>query len=161
MTTPKAPDAVASKEPTRRRFLLTTGTTTLVAGVVGFLGATARFLFPNVLYEPPSRFPVGGPDGFPTGTATFLPEQRLFVFNTEAGFYAISSICTHLGCNVNYVPGGGFVCPCHGSRYDANGQVVHGPAPQPLVWFGLSLSSRGELVVDERRLVEPDYRFKV
>lgn len=161
MNTPKTPDAGASKEPTRRRFLLTTGTTTLMAGVVGFLGATARFLFPNVLYEPPSRFPVGGPDDFPTGTATFLPEQRLFVFNTEAGFYAISSICTHLGCNVNHVPGGGFACPCHGSRYDANGQVVHGPAPQPLAWFGLSLSSRGELVVDERRIVEPDYRFKV
>lgn len=161
MKAPKAHDSDAPGKPTRRRFLVTTGTTTVVAGIVGFMSATARFLFPNVLYEPPSRFPVGAPDGFPTGTATFLPDQRLFVFNSDAGFYAISSICTHLGCNVNYVPGGGFACPCHGSRYDVNGQVIRGPAPKPLAWFGLSLSSRGELVVDERRVVEPDYRFKV
>ena len=161
MKDPKDSGARTSTEPTRRRFLFTTGTTTVVAGVIGFLGATARFLFPNVLYEPPSRFPVGRPDAFPPGTATFLPNERLFVFNSDAGFYAISSICTHLGCNVNHVPGDGFACPCHGSLFDANGQVVRGPAPKPLAWFGLSLSPRGELIVDERRPVEPDYRFKV
>jgi len=146
---------------TRRRFLFATGTASMVAGVMGFLGATARFLFPNVLYEPPTRFPVGRPDEFPPGTATFLPEHRLFVFNSSAGFYAISSICTHLGCNVNHVSGDGFACPCHGSRYDANGRVTQGPAPKPLAWFGLSLSPRGELVIDEGRLENPDYRFKV
>jgi hypothetical protein len=37
---------------------------------------------------------------------------------------------------------------------------VRGPAPRSLAWFGLSLSSRGELVVDEQRLVDPEYRFK-
>jgi cytochrome b6-f complex iron-sulfur subunit len=146
---------------TRRRFLFATGTTSVVAGVLGFLGATARYLFPNVLYEPPSRFAVGPPDEFPPGTATFLPDHRLFVFNSESGFYAISSICTHLGCNVNHVQGDGFACPCHGSRYDANGLVTRGPAPQSLEWFGLSLSPRGELVIDRERLVQPDYRFKV
>ncbi len=148
-------------ERTRRRFLFTTGTATVVVGVFGFLGATARYLFPNVLYEPPSRFPVGRPEDFPPGTATFLPERRLFVFNSDAGFYAISSICTHLGCNVNHITGDGFACPCHGSLYDANGQVTRGPAPRPLAWFALSLSPRGELVIDEERLVQPDYRFKV
>lgn len=147
-------------EAARRRFLFLTGTTSVLAGVVGFLGATARFLFPNVLYEPPSRFPVGRPNDFPPASATFLPARRVFVINSAAGFYAISSICTHLGCNVR-VDEQGFACPCHGSRFDANGQVVSGPAPRPLAWFGLSLSPRGELVVDEQRVVEPDYRFKV
>ena len=145
----------------RRLFLFFTGTTTVVTGVIGFLGATARFLYPNVLYEPSSRFPVGRPNEFPTGTATFLAERRVFIFNGPAGFYAISSVCTHLGCNVQYLEDQGFSCPCHGSRFDENGQVVSGPAPRPLAWFGLSLSPRGELVVDERRLVEPAYRFNV
>ena len=155
------PDPQKEIEPSRRRFLFLTGTISAAAGVIGFLAATLRFLFPNVLYEPPSRFPVGRPDDFPPGTPTFMPEKRLFIFNSPAGYYAISSVCTHLGCNVNYVSGNGFECPCHGSRFDKNGLVVKGPAPRPLSWFGLSLSTRGELVVDERRMVTPDYRFKV
>ena len=145
----------------RRRFLFFTGTASIVAGALGFLAATVRYLFPNVLYEPPSRFRVGLPKDFPPGSVTFLPERRLFLFNTPQGFYAISSVCTHLGCNVRYVTGDGFACPCHGSLFDANGAVVNGPAPRPLPWFGLSLSARGELVVDEQRRVNPEYRFKV
>jgi cytochrome b6-f complex iron-sulfur subunit len=145
----------------RRRFLFATGAASVLAGMFGFVGATARYLFPNVLYEPASRFPVGRPDDFPTDTATFLADRRLFVFNSGSGYYAISSICTHLGCNVNHVAGDGFACPCHGSLYDANGLVIKGPAPKPLAWFALSLSPRGELVIDEQRLVQPDYRFKV
>ncbi|HSC27690.1 MAG TPA: ubiquinol-cytochrome c reductase iron-sulfur subunit [Vicinamibacterales bacterium] len=151
----------ASADPGRRRFLFATGTTTIVAGVFGFLAATVRFLFPNVLYEPPSRFPVGRPEDFPAGEATFLPDRRLFVFNGADGYYAISAICTHLGCTVRYEQGDGFACPCHGSRFDANGRVAKGPAPRPLAWFGLNKSPRGELVVDEGRIVDPEYRFKV
>jgi len=153
--------APAKDESTRRRFLFLTGATSVVLATAGFVAATARYLFANVLYEPPSQFPVGFPEEFGPETATFLPDHRLFLFNSADGFYAISSICTHLGCNVNRVPGDGFACPCHGSLFDANGRVVRGPAPRPLPWYGLSMSSRGELVVDEQRIVQPDYRFKV
>lgn len=148
-------------DQSRRRLLFSTGVTAAVLSACGFLGATARYLSPNVLYEPPSRAPIGSPNEFPPGEVTFLPERRLFLFNSPAGFYAISSVCTHLGCTVRHVAGAGFACPCHGSLYDANGQVTRGPAPQPLAWFGLSLSPRGELVVDTRQIVQPDYRFRV
>jgi cytochrome b6-f complex iron-sulfur subunit len=148
------------RDPERRRFLFATGTASIVAGVLGFFGATVRYLFPNVLYEPPSRFPVGLPQDFPPGSVTFLAERRLFVFNSPQGFYAISSICTHLGCNVAHKESDGFACPCHGSLFDGDGRVVDGPAPRPLTWFALSLSPRGELVVDQQRLVDPSFRFK-
>lgn len=45
---------------------------------------------------------------------------------------ALSLSCTHLGCRVRPLAEGGFACPCHGSRYDAGGRAVEGPARRPL-----------------------------
>jgi nitrite reductase/ring-hydroxylating ferredoxin subunit len=145
-------------EPTRREFFVT-GCVAIAAASVGFAASTFRFLVPNVLYEPSRRVTIGSPDDYPAGSITFLPEQRSFLFHGSDGFYAISSVCTHLGCNVKR-GGPGFACPCHGSQFDENGRVVHGPAPAPLAWYSLTLSPRGELVLDLDRVVEPDFRLK-
>ena len=40
--------------------------------------------------------------------------------------------CTHLGCKINQATNGKLVCPCHGSEYDLNGQVLKGPAYKSL-----------------------------
>jgi cytochrome b6-f complex iron-sulfur subunit len=142
-----------------RREFFWIGWGAIAASGLGFLLSTFRFLVPNVLYEPPSRFSIGPPSQFPPDVPTFLEDRRLFVFNTAEGFYAVSSVCTHLGCNVKR-SATGFDCPCHGSRFDDNGLVVRGPAPAPLAWYGLSLSAHGELVVDLDRLVSPDFRLR-
>jgi cytochrome b6-f complex iron-sulfur subunit len=143
-----------------RRRLFTMGCLSIGAATTGFLAATFRFLVPNVLYEASRRFGIGPPTDYPQDSVTFLPDQRLYVFNGADGFYAISSVCTHLGCNVKRV-GPGFACPCHGSQFDENGQVVQGPAPKPLQWFALSLSPRAQLVVDMDQLVSPAFRLRV
>jgi cytochrome b6-f complex iron-sulfur subunit len=146
--------------PTRRRFVARVGAAGLAAGTLGLLAALARSVVPEVLYEPARRFPVGRPADFPPGSVTFVAERRLFVFNTPGGFYAVSAVCTHLGCNVNHEEGRGFACPCHGSTFDEDGRVRKGPAAWPLPRFALSLSRRGELVVDTRRTVGPEFRLK-
>jgi cytochrome b6-f complex iron-sulfur subunit len=139
--------------------LFSVGCLSIGAATAGFLLATFRFLVPNVLYEPSRRFDIGPPSDFPPGSVTFLPERGIYIFNGAEGFYAISSVCTHLGCNVKRgVPG--FACPCHGSQFDENGQVVHGPAPKPLPWFALSLSARAQLVVDLDQSVSPAFRLR-
>jgi nitrite reductase/ring-hydroxylating ferredoxin subunit len=148
----------AVKDPGRRE-LFAAGCVAIAVASVGFVASTFRFLVPNVLYEPSRRTTIGSPDEFPPGAVTFLPEQRCFIFHGADGFYAVSSICTHLGCNVNHVSTG-FACPCHGSRFDGNGRVVQGPAPAPLAWYSLALSPRGELVLDLDRTVGPDFRLK-
>ncbi len=62
---------------------------------------------------------------------------ELFVAGDAASPTALSLACTHLGCRVAPLPGGGFACPCHGSRYDASGAPVAGPARRPLARVAL------------------------
>jgi len=144
--------------PSRREFFVA-GCVAIGAATAGFAVSTFRYLVPTVLYEPPARFTFGSPGDFPPGSVTFLEDRRLFIFNGADGFYSVSSVCTHLGCNVKRGTSG-FECPCHGSRFDQDGRVVQGPAPAALAWYALSLSPRGELVVDLERRVGPDFRLK-
>jgi cytochrome b6-f complex iron-sulfur subunit len=59
--------------------------------------------------------------------------RKIFIVNTGKELFALSSICTHLGCRINwYRPENRFMCPCHGGKYDISGNVVEGPPPAPL-----------------------------
>lgn len=153
------PDAEPDSPDLQRRTIFVLGCVGMGAATAGFAAATIRFLVPNVLYEPSRRFTIGNPADFPAGSATFLPDRRLYVFSGPDGLFCISSICTHLGCNVRHV-GSGFECPCHGSRYDENGRVISGPAPKALAWYALTLSPREELIVDLDKPVAPDFRLR-
>jgi glycine/D-amino acid oxidase-like deaminating enzyme len=53
--------------------------------------------------------------------------------DTTGRLHAVSATCTHLGCTVAFNDAeGSWDCPCHGSRFDPDGSVLHGPATQPL-----------------------------
>ena len=85
-----------------------------------------------------------------------LPKRKLFVVRSSEGFYAMSSVCTHLGCMVQHQKQENatekFFCPCHGSRFDIEGEVVGGPAPRPLDRVQIEIDA-GQLVVDVSRTV--------
>jgi Rieske Fe-S protein len=72
-----------------------------------------------------------------------LANKPVAVVRTGAASYAaLSRICTHAGCDVN-IQGSGFVCPCHGSRFDATGMATAGPAQNPLQRFNVAVSNNG------------------
>jgi cytochrome b6-f complex iron-sulfur subunit len=143
------------KDPSRREFvrhmMVGWGSLSLIAAVSA--AGLMRFLLPNVLYEPPTVFRVGFPEGFPEGV-TPIPEKNVFVVRNGSAFHAISSICTHLRCQVGYVRNG-FQCPCHGSKFDSEGKVTRGAAPRPLDWYEVTLAENGEIRVNTKRKVEP------
>lgn len=140
--------------PRRSFFALSLGWGSALLALGASLAAAARFLVPNVLYEPSRRFKALKPEDYPEGP-TFLPNLRVFLFKKGNSFRAASAVCTHLGCTVN-LAGSGFHCPCHGSVFDQSGAVLSGPAPSPLAWFDLTLSRDGRLVIDTSQAVKPD-----
>ena len=73
---------------------------------------------------------------------------------------AILLLCTHLGCIVSEAGDGGFTCPCHGSKFTPEGDVLGGPAPRALIWLAVSQAADGTLVVDKNTEVGADVFYK-
>ena len=96
------------------------------------LGGLLRFLDYDPNPAPKTDFDLGPASNYPLNSRTLLSDPPAMLLHTESGFSALSLICTHLGCTVENENAQGFTCPCHGSRYDAKGNVTHGPAEKPL-----------------------------
>ena len=126
------------------------------AATAAFSLAVARFMMPNVLIEPPSRFKVGSPSDYPGGTVStkWKAEFGVWIVNTnyegKSLIYALFSICTHLGCTPNWLEGEQkFKCPCHGSGFYIDGINFEGPAPRPLERTAIRIAPDGMLEVDK------------
>lgn len=124
------------------------------------LAATGRFMFPNVLNEPPQQFKAGFPNEYGQGVDERWKEKYgvWLVRTTEdidqhaSGFYALSVTCTHLGCTPNYLSAESkFKCPCHGSGFRVTGVNFEGPAPRPLERVRIALAEDGQILVDKSR----------
>jgi cytochrome b6-f complex iron-sulfur subunit len=139
------------------------GFVALVSGVAVSFGAVVRYLVPSVYYEPPQSFKIGDPADFAFGAPTFLPDEKIFVFrDRDKGFSVASAVCTHLGCTVaHFQSDQRFHCPCHGSVFGADGAVLHGPAPEPLQWYEVTMARDGQLRVDKDKTVPSGYRLMV
>jgi cytochrome b6-f complex iron-sulfur subunit len=121
--------------------------------------AVARFMFPNVLTEPPSRFKVGFKDNFAPGQVEtkFVSMFGVWIVNGEYNgkqeIYALRTVCTHLGCTPNWLEAEQkFKCPCHGSGYYKDGINFEGPAPRPLERYSIRLAEDGQLEVDKSKM---------
>lgn len=121
----------------------------LMFGLVGML----RLPKAAVLASPSKKFRVALPETLAAGEPFIPPGRAVAVFRDAEGAYAVSIVCTHLGCVVK--PNAeGFECPCHGSRFASNGEVKKGPAPRPLPWLKVSVGG-GLITIDEGVTVPP------
>jgi cytochrome b6-f complex iron-sulfur subunit len=139
----------------RRSFMkwsLPVGWVAFSAACASSLVATARFLFPNVLFEPPQSFKIGFPAEFNVGDVDtrFKDAYGVWVVREPEGFYALIAVCTHLGCSPNWLAAENkFKCPCHGSGFYRSGVNFEGPAPRPLERARVVLADDGQILVDK------------
>ena len=102
---------------------------------------------------------VGSLDDFPQGTVMPIRSGRFFMIRLEdGGLMAVSMICTHLGCTVNWDPSEFvFKCPCHSSVFDRWGNEIKSPATRPLNYYKV-LVREGKVIVDlEKFLVRKKF----
>ena len=126
--------------------------TGFAAATVAGLTATVRFLFPNVLFEPPTRFKAGDPSTYSPGVDERWKEKfGVWIVRDTNSIYALVAVCVHLGCTPNWLQAQNkFKCPCHGSGYYVSGINFEGPAPRPLERAEITLSPEdGQIIVDK------------
>jgi cytochrome b6-f complex iron-sulfur subunit len=79
----------------------------------------------------------------------------VYIVRAEKGLWAMSAVCTHLGCITQWKPESNQIaCPCHGSKFGRNGNVEAGPAPRTLPHFAVRLTADGALEVDKLETVK-------
>jgi cytochrome b6-f complex iron-sulfur subunit len=159
--TPAAPSASAAAAPakpepevSRRLFMwsLPVGWAAFSAACASSLVATGRFLFPNVLFEPPQAFKAGFPGEYNPGEVDVRWKDSfgIWIVREPQGFYALLAVCTHLGCSPNWLATENkFKCPCHGSGFYRTGINFEGPAPRPLERARIVLADDGQILVDK------------
>ena len=156
---PPRPAAAAKKAAapvTRRGFLSTLGIAwaSFAAACGAGALATTRFMFPNVLFEPPQTFKAGFPEEFLPGTVDnrFKESFGVFVIRDDNSIYVLKAICTHLGCTPNWLEAEDkFKCPCHGSGFYRTGINFEGPAPRPLERYRIALTDTGQILIDKTK----------
>lgn len=139
------------------------GFTTLLATHIMWLLGCVRFMFPNVLVEPPTKFKVGSPDDYVPGQVETKYKSQYGVwvvrheFEGESQIYALKAVCTHLGCTPNWLETEQkFKCPCHGSGFYKDGVNFEGPAPRPLERYAIRKLEDGALEVDKSRTFQEE-----
>ena len=150
MSQPDAPADSKTASPMDRRLFCLSSLTAGVALACGGGGGASP--------APAAPAPEGGPLtttdtkagllATPDGTTRdYRNLGNFFLLKDATGLYAMTAICTHLGCTVGLPNGSLVLCPCHGSQYNLAGGNVVGPATQPLVHFSVAETSPGGVLV--------------
>lgn len=153
-------DKAGKRTFSRKGFLAILSTYAWISGTILALIGAVRSAVPSVLPDPSKQFKIGRANDYAPGFTRHYADENVMVFCDSEGLYAISTICTHLGCVVQRNESG-FQCPCHGSRFDRDGKVLKGPAPRALDWYVIGRLPGGKLTVDRSRPVVPGTKVKV
>lgn len=170
-TNPHAATTAAQKPANRRGFLslfglgsaLAVGMFSLAVTHLLWLLGSLRFMFPNVVLQPPNKFKVGTPDDLAPGQVEtkYVGQFGVWVVRDEyqgrRQIFALKAVCTHLGCTPIWLEAEQkFKCPCHGSGFYKDGTNFEGPAPRALDRVAIRRAEDGQLEVDKSRTYQEE-----
>ena len=155
-TAETASDSILESKMERRSFFpwLTIAWVAFASATATFFGMMLRFLFPNVLFEPEQTFKAGYPNEYNIGEVNTRWKEKygVWLIRTTEQLYALSTVCTHLGCTPNWLQNESkFKCPCHGSGFRKSGMNFEGPAPRPLERYKISIADDGQILIDKTK----------
>lgn len=141
------------KSINRREFLNLAWLASLGFLTVNLAGVTYLFAMPRFREgEFGGVFTAGTVSDLPNTEAApmNIPKVKLWLSNTDEGVVALYKVCTHLGCLYDWrVEEDKFVCPCHGSQFEKDGDYIRGPAPRSLDRFIIQVvSPEGEVITE-------------
>lgn len=143
------------KDPvqSRREFLNKLWKGLGVIAVIEFTAVFFGFLFSgkseNENQKPKQLFNAGDINTFKNNSVTVFRGGRFYLVRLDdGGFLALSLRCTHLGCSIEWEDDKNrFICPCHASAFEINGNVQNPPAPSALDYFPVIIQN-GKVMVD-------------
>ncbi|NLE77490.1 MAG: ubiquinol-cytochrome c reductase iron-sulfur subunit [Chloroflexi bacterium] len=140
---------------TRRQVILGAWGVVGAAAAAQMAGVTFRFLAPGEAEaQGGGKLAVGRVDDFPAGSVTYVAQGQLFLVRTKQWFLALSQVCTHLACAVQWnEEAGRFECHCHGAVFNEKGEVLAGPPPRPLDYYPVEVSN-GMVIVDTSKVAQ-------
>ncbi len=150
---------VAPKLATRREtFWLAAGWGVFGWASLTSVGMLVSFLFPRAPFDPKQVFSAGPLDIYTPNSVSegYTKSNQVWICNQEYNgqqvLYALSTVCTHLGCTPNWLDADQkFKCPCHGSGFYPTGINFEGPAPRPLERFKIYIGDDGQVTIDKTK----------
>lgn len=142
--------------PARRRLVEILLSGGMFASVVSFFYPVLKYLVPPAVPDLGEDEIVAGKVGDlkPNGSKVFRFGSRpaLLLLTAEGEYHAVSAVCTHLGCTVQYRSDMSEIwCACHNGTYGLDGRNISGPPPRPLENFQVHVRG-SEIVVSRKRV---------
>lgn len=137
-----------------RRTLLVVGCGVASAHAIGCGGAGAADI------QLPSLIPAGAASSVAVGALHAVAGEPVAIARDSAGIYSMSLVCTHASCDLSGSASfSGMTCPCHGSVFDGQGNVLRGPASRALPHFAVTEDASGQLTIHTDQVVAPSARL--
>ena len=142
-------------ETPRRIFLQLLGSTTLLLACGGSKGGQS---------EASGDIAAGNVSAVGVGTLHAVSGHPVVIARDAGGLYAMSTICTHAQCDMTSdgtIGNDGMYCSCHGSKFDAQGNPVSGPAGAPVRHFSVEVAADGTITIHAATAVSVATRVAV